>query len=146
MKIAEDESVVRMFNVLHAYGLEIGTNKNPRTIVAIKALLSIVRRHGLAALDRALNVVVRAWNGSPESLSGDIISGVDVFLETYFGKVHTDRLIAKLRDTEMYIINRMVGGDATNSNKRVKVARAIWRIYNHNTRENRLEDKLENAK
>lgn len=81
--VAGDEDTVAMDRVVRVAGFLIGKSaKNPNTIVAIDALRYVQRLGGEDLLSRTLRIVRTFWIGEEKALSGQVIKGVGLFLDS----------------------------------------------------------------
>lgn len=95
------------------------------------------------ALDRTafvdmLTVIMKAWDGDPDSLSQYIISGMSKFYQTYYGRFKQDDLLTTLKKVSpSYIIRegRDLSGSAQN-----RYFRVVLREYNKKRTKRRLDD------
>lgn len=81
--VALDGDTVAMDRVVRVAGFQIGKSaKNPNTIVAIDALRYVQRLGGEDLLGRTLRIVRTFWIGEEKALSGQVIKGVGLFLDS----------------------------------------------------------------
>jgi len=82
--VAGDEDTVAMDRVVRVTGFQIGKSaaKSPNTIIAIDALRYVQRLGGEDLLSRTLRIVRTFWIGEEKALSGQVIKGVGLFLDS----------------------------------------------------------------
>lgn len=82
--VAGDENTVAMDRIVRVNGFIISKSsaKNPNAIVAIDALRYVQRLGGDDLLSRTLRIVRTFWIGEEKALSGQVIKGVGLFLDS----------------------------------------------------------------
>lgn len=128
--------VEAMVNGAELVGFKVNFDnyKSTNTIVAVVALFKAFHRLGAEAYVDMLTAIREAWNGDPDSLCTQIITGMAVFYETYAGHFKRTDLVASLK--------RVTPAQIIRSGKTVhlsnKYAREIAKSYNLKRR-NRLD-------
>lgn len=87
-----------------------------------------------------LKIIKEAWDGSTDSLVGDIIGGMAIFYKTYVGEFKRKTLVDRLKRKSPTEIVR--DGKVSNASGTRKFARVILGVYNKGTTRGRLEDRL----
>lgn len=109
-------------------------------IIATKSLYAAYESLDADDFVDMLKIIKEAWNGSPQSLVGDIIGGMSIFYSTYKGDFKRKMLVDKLKKKSPIEIVR--DGKVSHASGPKRFARVILGIYNSNTSTNRLEDRL----
>jgi hypothetical protein len=121
-------------------GMEISAQCGHNKIAAIRTVISIAKKDGPNALNRALSIIKKTWGGNQDSLKGDIIDGINAFLLAY-SNIDEDRLIGKLACVTPKALIADATFDSNGGQKKHRVARQVMRQYNKNARV-RLMDKF----
>ena len=100
------------------------------TVAAVSALLKIYRYFGDSKdrYDEFICTVRDAWGGEPDSLRSQILWGVAMFLNTYWGQIDVQRLVKRLSSQRPIDIIRDAGVDRSSGNR--KYAVQVLQIYN----------------
>jgi hypothetical protein len=91
---ADSDSHVMIKSILEQYGLRLTTKKGNGGICAAASLLDIFERYGYDGLDRTIRLVVKTWEGEPNSLTSSMLRGVALLIAT-FGDGLRDDLFAE---------------------------------------------------
>ena len=105
-------------------------NKAAYHIQAVKTIYDIYNKLGRGMLVSVLSIIKDAWDGSTDSLTREIISGMALFCSTYSGQFQRKRLVDKLRKVDPVSITREAR--SITSRGAVGTARVILRTYNTN--------------
>ena len=142
-----DPDVTGMVNDAQLAGVLVDFTKHPayNKCVAhstvMKTFLRFVKEDKRYLYREMLSTIRRAWDGSPESFSAEILRGMTAFFLTYHGQFKTESLVKSLRKVPPVAIIRE-GKSAVVTSGDASYARAILNVYNRNRSTNRLEDKL----
>lgn len=138
-----EERATHIKTVCERYNLYIPTgrgNTGDGWVRALGALERVYSELDRAQFDQLLYILTCAWGGQKESLTAPIISGLAIFIKTYYGEYNRAALIKRLnREAPANIIR---AGKASTSPGKKKYAREILNVYNKGTTSGRLADKL----
>ena len=82
----------------------------------------------------ALDVLLNAWNGEPDSMSSANLLGICRFVELYHSEYNKGRLIAKLRQVDAFTIFRLARTAGVNLPGKTKYLQQVYTIYNGGSR------------
>ncbi len=134
-----DEDARAFVEATEKSGLHIGFERaegNGR-ITCINTAYAEFKRVGEEVYTEALTVMLKAWDGTPESLRVELLQGVVKFVELYHGRYKQKRLIEKLRETDPTALYLAGMGDKSLKGKK-KYVNLIYRIYNGKTKKGAL--------
>lgn len=77
----DDQLIIR--DIVESYNMKVGPQKAPGFICAISSLELIYGKYGYHGLDRVLRLIIGAWEGDPNSFSGNIMKAVAKLVVTY---------------------------------------------------------------
>lgn len=80
--VAQDEATMAMRRIVANAGFVLSNKSGDNHITAIDAIRYIHRRGGDDLLARTLNYVAKVWLGIEKSLSGQVLKGIALFLES----------------------------------------------------------------
>lgn len=137
-----DPEITTLVQLVGKAGLDLDFEKHgaKNRIVAVSSLYRAFNLLSPPAFVDMLSIIKEVWDGSPDSLSGDIIGGMAAFYAAYGGKFKRKMLVEKLKRKSPVEIVR--DGKVSNASGAKRFARVILGIYNTNTSTNRLEDRL----
>lgn len=72
-----------MRDLIHSYGLTIGTAKAPGVICAISTIEGIYQKYGYQTLSRTLRLCIATWEGDVSSFGANILKGIAKLIVTY---------------------------------------------------------------
>lgn len=141
MKNAGDPDVSNMVKLAEKCGFKIDFTgaKGPNKIVALSTLTKVYAGMEPNEYVDYLTLLKKTWNGSPDSLSREILQGFYIFYKTYAGKFNAKSFVTRLKKVAPYDIIR--DGRSSLSPGATKYARQILGRYNYNARD-RLPDLL----
>ena len=90
----DDQLIIR--DIVESYNMKVGPQKAPGLICAISSLEMIYGKYGYHALDRVLRLIIGAWEGDPNSFSGNIMKAVAKLVVTYKDDLDDDLFKEKL--------------------------------------------------
>ena len=90
----DDQLIIR--DIVESYNMKVGPQKAPGFICAISSLEMIYGKYGYHALDRVLRLIIGAWEGDPNSFSGNIMKAVAKLVVTYKDDLDDDLFKEKL--------------------------------------------------
>lgn len=143
----QDPRAVEIARIVEAAGLviDLTTNANdsasPRSVNAVGALEKVYQYGGDSILSRTLTLLHGIWPEDRAALSGDMLHGLGMVLNTYGDAINTTRLVGLLSVIPIRKLmmeaagHRALLGGAPSTN----LARAIVKHYNHGLR-NRLPE------
>ena len=82
----------------------------------------------------ALDVLLNAWNGEPDSMSSANLLGICRFVELYHSEYNKGRLIAKLRQVDAFTIFRLARTAGVSLPGKTKYLQQVYTIYNGGSR------------
>lgn len=93
-------------DLVESFGLEIAASSGPGGICAVSTLEYIYDKYGFRMLDHVLTLCIGTWEGSPSSLSGNMLKAVARILYVYGDNVKDDMFKEKLGKVSMKEITR----------------------------------------
>jgi len=108
--------------------------KEPFEIEATRAVINAYRLLGGAAFSRMLELLAKAWRGTPTSLNASILSGMALFLKTYETELDDNIFIKRMSAVEPEEIIRRGKMDFSTNKAALRYARVIWDKYNSQQR------------
>lgn len=90
----DDQLIIR--DIVESYNMKVGPQKAPGFICAISSLELIYGKYGYHGLDRVLRLIIGAWEGDPNSFSGNIMKAVAKLVVTYKDALDDDLFKEKL--------------------------------------------------
>ena len=106
------------------------SSREPFEIEATRAVINAYRLLGGAAFSRMLELLAKAWRGTPTSLNASILSGMALFLKTYETEVDDNVFINRLSAVDPEEIIRRGKTDFSTNKAALRFARVIWDKYN----------------
>ena len=106
------------------------STKEPFEIEATRAVINAYRLLGGAAFSRMLELLAKAWRGTPTSLNASILSGMALFLKTYETELDDNVFIKRMSAVEPEEIIRRGKMDFSTNKAALRYARIIWDKYN----------------
>lgn len=82
----------------------------------------------------AIDILLNAWNGEPDSMSSANMLGICRFVELYHNEYRRNRLIAKLRQVDAFTIFRLARTAGVNLPGKTKYLQQVYNIYNGGSR------------
>lgn len=128
-----DLDVIEMVRACESIGVEVDflpRSKGANRIQAVKTLYNIYMQVGADGLKSELSIIKEAWNGTPYSLSREMLAGMNLFCVTYAGEYQRKRLVDKLKKVDPVTILREAKSITPKS--AVGTARVLLRTYNMN--------------
>ena len=133
-----DEEAVALVKLVENNGLQISWNgsKGKNAITAISTLQSVFRDlDGLKTPEKFaefIRVLKEAYDGNSDAHVAAMLSGVGLFIKTYFGQYDHDRLVRKLREHNPNDLIRDARVDRSSGTR--KYAVMILNYYNGSLR------------
>ena len=140
--VAGDIDVIEFKKCVEDCGIQCDfTSSQARNkIICYSTVFKIYMKHGEKHLKTILKTIIASWNGDKESLSKEIILGMDLFIRTYKDEYINNLLVKRLSRVSPITIKR--NGSATSIGGAKRFAVQIFDIYNRNTTTNRLDYKF----
>ena len=120
MKATESEGICIDYN----------QQRGKKRIGCVATALNEFRRIGTDKYREALKLLVESWDGHPDAMRAETISGVCRFVELYFGEYDRKRLIKKFRGVDPLMIYRKGNALGTNLPGYKKYLYQVLAIYN----------------
>lgn len=140
--VAGDSEVIVFKNAVEETGLRCTFKKSgvDGDLLCYKLAFGIFTKCGESHFKEVLRIIIESWDKSKDSLKGEIVGGVDLFLRAYKTNEKYDRkrLVSKLSMVTPIEIIRNGRVARTGGNKRF--ARQILSVYNENLKKNQLDD------
>lgn len=136
-----DPDVTGMVGAAQLAGVRVDFTKGQATnkVTAVGTLLKIYMRNPRDQYIDMLSMIRNAWQGVPDSFVREILTGVELFYNKYYGDFNTKDLsksLSKVAPVQIVREGKSIGTAAAN------YARVILRIYNTGRTKHRLEDML----
>lgn len=136
-----DPDVTGMVGAAQCAGVRVDFTNGQATnkVTAVGTLLKIYMRNPRDQYIDMLSMIRNAWQGVPDSFVREILTGVELFYNKYFGEFNTKDLsksLSKVATVQIVREGKSIGTAAAN------YARVILRIYNTGRTKHRLEDRL----
>ena len=142
---AQDEKYLLIRDLVHSYDLEIGSQKQPRTIVAVGTLERIFDKYGYHVLDLTLRLCVGTWEGEVNSLSGNVLSGIARMIYAYGDALREDVFKDRVGQMSIKMLTRTARERRPGAlgyaeamvmayNKRAKYRLSMSKLYNRNSK------------
>ena len=142
---AQDEKYLLIRDLVHSYDLEIGSQKQPRTIVAVGTLERIFDKYGYHVLDLPLRLCVGTWEGEVNSLSGNVLSGIARMIYAYGDALREDVFKDRVGQMSIKMLTRTARERRPGAlgyaeamvmayNKRAKYRLSMSKLYNRNSK------------
>lgn len=140
--VAGDVDVIEFKKAVEECGItcDFSTSQANKKIICYSSAYNIYIKHGKKHLQNILKTIIASWNGEKESLTKEIILGLDLFIRTYKNEYNNSHLIKRLNRVSPTIIKREGSAIATGGVKRFAIQ--IYNIYCRNTTTNRLDYKF----
>lgn len=136
-----DSDVTGMVGAAQCAGVRVDFTKGQATnkVTAVGTLLKIYMRNPRDQYIDMLSMIRNAWQGIPDSFVREILTGVELFYNKYYGDFNTKDLsksLSKVAPVQIVREGKSIGTAAAN------YARVILRYYNTGRTKHRLEDRL----
>lgn len=140
--VAGDIDVIDFRKSVEECGIQCDftTSKANKKLICYSTAYNIYMKHGKKHLQKILKTIIASWNGEKDSLSKEIILGLDMFIRTYKNEYIDTILIKKLNKVAPSVIIREGHAIATGGAKRFAIQ--FYNIYCRNTTTNRLDYKF----
>ena len=136
---ARDQEACALVDQVRQNGLDIQFTKQNK-IGAVATLEKLKEVLTSPQFDRTLQILKRAYNGDPESLSSSMLWGMGLFVKEYDGCFDEESLVSRLATTPVVEITR--NAKALQMSGNARYARVILMVYNRQ-RQKKLKDKFD---
>ena len=122
--------------------VDYGQHKGKYRLACIAAALVEFRKLGPDKYQEALRLILEGWDGDPDSLRAETVTGVCRFVDLYFGEYDRKRVVKRFRSVDpmkIYRDGRMHGDDMPGYKKYLY---QVLRIYNGSSRKSALPVKF----
>lgn len=109
--------------------LELTDTSCKNHLVCLNTAFAMYKKLGSKMYSDALNIIINAWDGEPESLKLEIIIAVCLFIRLYHNEYDMDRLIWKLRAENPKLIRQAIISDFDLAGTKRHINQ-IFKIYN----------------
>lgn len=139
-----DKDVVGMVRAAELAGIRIDFRSSvaPNKVVALSTLMKSYLKLDRTAFIEMLSCLRESWDGISESFTGEILKGMALFFQTYYGDFNVKELSKSLSRTSPSAIVREAKGYGVSHQNATYYARIILREYNKRRRSKILEDRL----
>lgn len=140
--VAGDIDVIEFKKTVEDCGIrcDFTSSQADKKIICYSTAFKIYMKHGAKHLQKILKVIVASWNGTKDSLSKELLIGLDMFMRTYADEYNQTHLIKRLNRVSPVQIKR--DGNAIAMGGAKKYAIPIYNVYCKGTASNRLEYKF----
>ena len=104
--------------------------------------LKLYNQMGEKIYCEALQLIVKAWDGKPDSFRASVLRGMMHFVELYHGEFSEERLVRALRSIHPVDIYRIGQGDPAKLRGWKKYVFPIYTAYNGKRRKDALPMKF----
>jgi hypothetical protein len=87
---ADSDSHIMIKSIVEQCGLRLGRGKSNGNICAVASLLEVYEKYHYEGLERTLRLIVRTWEGDPNSLTLSMIRGVALIVATFSDSLRDD--------------------------------------------------------
>lgn len=109
--------------------LELTDTSCKNHLVCLNTAFAMYKKLGSKMYSDALNIIINAWDGEPESLKLEIIIAVCLFIRLYHDEYDMERLIWKLRAENPKLIRQAIISDFELAGTKRHINQ-IFKIYN----------------
>lgn len=138
-------------DLVESYDLSITPSASPGGICAIAALERIYDKYGFHTLDRVLRLCIGTWEGTPHSLSANMMSGVARLIYAYGEDLKDDIFKEKIGKCSVKEISRNAKERRPGSlgyaealllayNKKCRIQLRMEALYTHKTPNKKLKE------
>lgn len=95
IEAGSDEQII-IRDLVESYGLMISAKSGPGNVRAVGSLEYIYRKYGYQVLERTLSLDIGTWEGTPQSLSANMLKGLARLIVVYNDELKDDTFKEKL--------------------------------------------------
>ena len=127
-----DPEAVAFMKVTESAGVSLDYNQSrgKARIGCIATALEAYRKVGKEKYKEALEIIMKAWDGHPDSMRAETITGVTRFVDLYHKEYDPVRLVKQLRKADPVVIAREGRAMCTNMPGHKKYLYQVLSIYN----------------
>ena len=130
IEAGSDEQII-IRDLVESYGLAISAKSGPGNLRAVGTLEYIYRKYGYQVLERTLSLDIGTWEGSPQSLSANMLKGIAKLIVVYDGELKDETFKEKLSIISCKELTREAKVRKAGS---LGFAEALLNYYNKKTR------------
>ncbi|MDR0219825.1 MAG: hypothetical protein LBI54_00280 [Lachnospiraceae bacterium] len=128
---ADSDSHIMIKSIVEQSGLRLGKAKSNGSICAVASLLEVYEKYGYDGLERTIRLIVRTWEGEPNSLTLNMIRGVALIVATFKDSLRDDLFAERVGAVSAREIARTAKERRAGS---VGYAETMLLIYNKKTK------------
>ena len=87
---ADSDNHIMIKNIVEQCGLRLAMSKSSGGICAVSSLSEIFGKYGYDGLERTIRLVVKTWEGEPNSLTSNMLRGVALIVATFSDSLRDD--------------------------------------------------------
>lgn len=80
--------------------IDYGQHKGRKRVACISAALTEFRKLGATKYQAAMKMILDGWDGDPDSLRAETVTGVCRFMDLYYGEFDPKRLVKRFRTVD----------------------------------------------
>ena len=126
-----DEDAMAFLKATEAVGLcvDYKQTRGAKRLACISTAFGLFQKVGDGVYREAMQAIVDAWKGDPDSLRAETVQGVVEFVDLYRGEYSRKRLVTRLRQMDPVVIFRE-GRAMTSLPGYKRYLYQVYRIYN----------------
>ena len=126
-----DEDAMAFLKATEAVGLYVDykQTRGAKRLACISTAFGLFQKVGCGVYREAMQAIVDAWKGDPDSLRAKTVQGVVEFVDLYHGEYSRKRLVTRLRQVDPVVIFRE-GRAMTSLPGYKRYLYQVYRIYN----------------
>lgn len=126
-----DKEALAFQKVTEAVGLcvDCKQTRGVKRLACISTAFELYKKVGSGIYREAMQTIVDAWKGDPDSLRAETVQGMVEFVDLYHGEYSRKRLVMRLRQTDPVVIFRE-GRAMTSLPGYKRYLYQVYRIYN----------------
>ena len=126
-----DEDAMAFLKATEAVGLYVDykQTRGAKRLACISTAFGLFQKVGDKVYREAMQAIVDAWKGDPDSLRAETVQGVVEFVDLYHGEYSRKRLVTRLRQMDPVVIFRE-GRAMTSLPGYKRYLYQVYRIYN----------------
>ena len=126
-----DEDAMAFLKATEAVGLYVDykQTRGAKRLACISTAFGLFQKVGGGVYREAMQAIVDAWKGDPDSLRAETVQGVVEFVDLYRGEYSRKRLVTRLRQVDPVVIFRE-GRAMTSLPGYKRYLYQVYRIYN----------------
>jgi hypothetical protein len=128
---ADSDSHIIINSIVEQCGLRLARAKGNGNICAVASLLDVYEKYGYDGLERTLRLIVRTWEGDPNSLTLNMIRGVALLVATFSDSLRDDLFAERVGSVSAREITRTAKERHAGS---IGFAETMLLLYNKKTK------------